>query len=217
MAIVNSLAVGKASKTAGELTFAKVRGRTIARRRIINNKSNTVLQQAQRHTFSIVSTMAAMLDQYIKANFTPTEYGSARNCFIKKNWPFLKQGYSTEVPSEMTLENVLFDVINSGAYVQYGVGIEGSLIAEINTSNRPHFNLQLIDKNYTSVSTGLISVTSGAFSYNSAVAQPRLNNGVWSVDIVGSYEPNVGDYYILCVFVDGKPIINNTGGIIKTE
>lgn len=217
MAIVNSLAVGKATKTAGELTYAKVRGRTIARRRIISNKSNTARQEAQRFTFGVVSSMAALIDPYIKQNFEPTEYGSARNCFMKRNWPYLKEGYQTDNPAEMTMATVLFDLINSGAYLQYGVNIEGSIKASFNEQNNIVYDVDFLDKGYSSVDVSFISYTNDGFLITPNATKLTLNNGVWSLHYVGTRPYTAGGFGIICIFVDGKPIANNTGAIIKTE
>lgn len=210
MAIVNSLAVGKATKTAGELTYAKVRGRTIARRRIISNKSNTAAQGAQRFTFGVVSSMAALIDPYIKQNFAPTEYGSARNCFMKRNWPFLKDGYQTDNPAEMTIQTVLHDIINAGGYIQYGVGVNGTLSAALNESDKPTFNIEIVDNGYNTVTAALLTAFSGALTLYDTIAQPRLNNGVWTLTYSVTQAPNVGNLYLMLVFVDGVPVTNNS-------
>lgn len=217
MAVVNSLAVGKATKTAGELTYAKVRGRTIARRRITSNKSNTKPQQNQRFTFGVVSSMAAIIDPYIKANFEPTEFGSARNCFIKKNWPVLKNGYSTEVPAEMSLYSVLFDLINAQGYLQFGVGFEGSLTVRNVDETNMQFSVEVIDKSYNSVETYLLNSTNRKIGIRKTTKQPTLVNGVWTATNVG-YTINSGfNFSIVLLYIDGKPVINTTGGYIKVE
>lgn len=217
MAIVNSLAVGKATKTAGELTYAKVRGRTIARRRILSNKSNTAAQEAQRFTFGVVSSMAALIDPYIKQNFAPTEYGSARNCFLKRNWPFLKDGYQTDNPAEMSFYSVIFDVINAGGYIQYGQSFEGSLGYEEVGEESHQLTFEAVDKDYKDVTlyVGNLSATQIAIAETST--KPQLVNGVWSWRAYPYDVPSWSKVLILLAFIDGKPVINNTGGYIVTN
>lgn len=211
MAIVNSLAVGKATKTAGELTYAKVRGRTIARRRITSNKSNTKAQEGQRFTFGVVSSMAAIIDPLIKQNFVPTEFGSARNCFIKKNWPFLKSGYQTDNPAEMSVFSVLFDLVNAGAYIQYGVSIEGTVSIEKVDTRQVNITFEVIDKGYKDIALYVGNFSNTQSEVFQTLQKPNLQNGVWTW-VTNAYDmPFWSNLCILFAFVDGKPIINNSG------
>lgn len=88
MAIVNSLAIGKSVKSAGNLTYKTIRGRTIASQRITQNKSNTPFQQNQRQRFAKVSASMKLLQQYIDACYEKSKYGSSRNAFFSTNKRF---------------------------------------------------------------------------------------------------------------------------------
>lgn len=88
MAVINSLAIGKSVKSAGNLTYKTVRGRTIASQRITQNKSNTLLQQLQRGHFSTVSKCVTLCQAWIDRCFEKSKYGSARNQFFKLNPDF---------------------------------------------------------------------------------------------------------------------------------
>lgn len=88
MAIINSLAIGKSVKSAGNLTYKTVRGRTIASQRITQNKSNTPFQQNQRQRFAKVSESMKLLQQYIDACYEKSKYGSSRNAFFSTNKRF---------------------------------------------------------------------------------------------------------------------------------
>lgn len=88
MAIINSLAIGKGVKSAGNLTYKTVRGRTIASQRITQNKSNTPYQQNQRQRFALVSESMKLLQQYIDACYEKSKYGSSRNAFFSTNKRF---------------------------------------------------------------------------------------------------------------------------------
>lgn len=88
MAIINSLAIGKGVKSAGNLTYKTVRGRTIASQRITKNKSNTPFQQNQRQRFAKVSESMKLLQQYIDACYEKSKYGSSRNAFFSTNKSF---------------------------------------------------------------------------------------------------------------------------------
>lgn len=85
MAIINSLAVGKSFKSAGNLTYKTVRGRTIASQRIVTNKSNTIAQGFQRSQFGTTARCMQLFLPYINNFFEKTKYGSSRNQYVKQN------------------------------------------------------------------------------------------------------------------------------------
>lgn len=87
MAIIRSLAVGKAKKSAGNLTYQTVKGRTIAREKptFVANP-NTPRQQAQRRNMrNVVAAWRAGLS-ILKPFFTAIQgFGSAYNEFVRRN------------------------------------------------------------------------------------------------------------------------------------
>lgn len=85
MAIINSLAIGKSIKSAGNLTYKTVRGRTIASQRITTNTSNTAAQGAQRSRFGSTAQCMQLFLPYVNNFFEKTKYGSARNQYVKMN------------------------------------------------------------------------------------------------------------------------------------
>lgn len=97
MAIVNSLAIGKSVKSAGNLTYKTVRGRTIASQRITTNKSNTLKQSIQRTRFSLASQAAQLIQLFINNCYDKSKYGSSRNEFMRINKMFDADGVVSEV------------------------------------------------------------------------------------------------------------------------
>lgn len=85
MAIINSLAIGKSVKSAGNLTYKTVRGRTIASQRITTNKSNTMAQSIQRSRFGVCARAAQLVQVFINNCYEKSKYGSARNAFMRIN------------------------------------------------------------------------------------------------------------------------------------
>lgn len=85
MAIINSTAIGKGTKTAGQLTYRTVRGRVIASQRITSNKSNTPAQATQRLSFKEISQALSKIGFLINRTFEKSKYGSSRNNFYKIN------------------------------------------------------------------------------------------------------------------------------------
>lgn len=84
MAIINSLAIGKSVKSAGNLTYKTVRGRTIASQRITTNRSNTAAQQMQRSSFGNSNQAMQLVLPWINSCFEKSKYGSSRNAFLKE-------------------------------------------------------------------------------------------------------------------------------------
>lgn len=97
MAIINSLAIGKSVKSAGNLTYKTVRGRTIASQRITSNKSNTLLQSSQRAHFSMCAKAATLIQTFINSCYERSKYGSARNQFMSVNKSYDGFGVVSEV------------------------------------------------------------------------------------------------------------------------
>lgn len=85
MAIINSLAIGKSFKSAGNLTYKTVRGRTIASQRITSNKSNTIAQGYQRSLFGTTARCMQLFLPYVNNFYEKTKYGSSRNQFVKQS------------------------------------------------------------------------------------------------------------------------------------
>lgn len=83
MAVINSLAIGKSVKSAGNLTYKTVRGRTIASQRITTNSSKTALQIFQRGSFSESVKSMQLVLPWVNNFFEKSKYGSARNNFLK--------------------------------------------------------------------------------------------------------------------------------------
>lgn len=97
MAIINSLAIGKSVKSAGNLTYKTVRGRTIASQRITTNKSNTMAQATQRSNFGYAAQCAQLIQTFINSCYEKSKYGSARNNFMHLNKDYSADGLLGEV------------------------------------------------------------------------------------------------------------------------
>lgn len=88
MAIINSVGVGRGEKSVGEFTYRRARGgRTIAARRVIENKSNSPAQAAQRSEFGRIGNVLSGIPKRIMEMLSvKTKYGSARNNFFERNY-----------------------------------------------------------------------------------------------------------------------------------
>lgn len=124
MAIVRSLAVGKAVNSAGNLTYQTVKGRTIAREKPVHvHNPNTPAQQAQRSKMSNI--VAAWREWFFQMApyFTVIQgYGSSYNEFVKRNihlaeLPWFEDGVFKEARAR-------------GAYISTGKYSQNSLASQ---------------------------------------------------------------------------------------
>lgn len=170
MAIIDSTAVGKGFKSAGQLTYRKVRGRVIASQRVTTNKSNTAKQAEQRLSFKQISKALALIGPYLNAAFPKTQYGSSRNYFYKNYKEILHK--ATALATAQTPYDVMKALVEAELPIfvvgsQAGVNVpEG---AEGNTCTSLSINYTLITGReegeafiYTFPKTGGISITQGS-------------------------------------------------------
>lgn len=87
MAIINSLAIGKARGSAGNLTYATIEGRTIARSRVTSVRNpNTAAQQLQRGSMALVVKLYRSIGSVCSRTFTVRKkYTSVYNQFVSMN------------------------------------------------------------------------------------------------------------------------------------
>lgn len=85
MAIVNSLAIGRARKSAGNITYRTVRGRCIASQKVSAAGTRVTTLSPTQALFSLVNTFMQTHGTDIDVSFNKSEYGSQRNYFFTKN------------------------------------------------------------------------------------------------------------------------------------
>ena len=94
MAIINSMGVGRAKKSMGNVTYRTVRGRTIGSQKVSASGAVTRVptagQSSRRVVFSLISRFAALHSSDIKVSFDRTRYGSERNYFMRVNYDALR-------------------------------------------------------------------------------------------------------------------------------
>lgn len=156
MAIINSLAIGKSVKSAGNLTYKTVRGRTIASQRITQNKSNTLPQQIQREKFKMVSQSMLLFRSYIEKCYEKSKYGSIRNSFFKQNPNFTLGGQVGEILEGLvTLTDGFFQAIErpEGAQRQLHFLSSGSLPCLVSMDIEELPTVSVLSKSYTNVNS----------------------------------------------------------------
>ena len=107
MAIINSMGVGRAHKSAGNMTYRTVRGRTIGSQKIMSatTRMPTDAQSEKQKVFGLISIFMAAHASSINQSFDKTKYGSERNYFMKVNYSGLYDALS-DVPADATLATI---------------------------------------------------------------------------------------------------------------
>lgn len=177
MAIIHSLAIGKSVKSAGNLTYKTVRGRTIASQRIISNKSNTARQQNQREHFAKVSASMSLLQQYISACYEPSKFGSPRNAFFSRNKNFTLGGLVGEVAEGVVpLSDGMLSSLTAEPISQLSLLSNGSLPGFITIKYKKVANYKYGENTYDSIRV-IEDLASGNYNeafYTFTFAKPIL-------------------------------------------
>lgn len=92
MAIINSMGVGRARGSMGNVTYRTVRGRTISSQRIMPGMPGAVTrvpsaaQSKRQNVFALINRFMALHGESIDESFNKSKYGSQRNYFMKVNY-----------------------------------------------------------------------------------------------------------------------------------
>lgn len=119
MAVINSVGVGRGSKSIGEFTYRYTRGRTIASRRITRNTSKTPAQVGRRGAFGSFVWKFSPYKWFFSDGYEKTKHGSSFNQFIHVNRELLgKPPYYSEVdkkliPNGTRLYNLISAIIGN--------------------------------------------------------------------------------------------------------
>lgn len=168
--IVNSVGVGAGRKSAGEFTYRRSRGRTIAAQRILKNSSNTAAQNTQRELFGVFGKVARLFAPFLNLSFDKTKYGSARNNFLKQNVPAF-------VPYAKQNDGV--GTINEGdSIVEYFLG----MLSEANIPVAMGSGSNLVNASY--------SMNSKAATINVVTAEAIAVGDKIDIVFAGSYAMN---------------------------
>lgn len=102
MAVINSVGVGRGSKSVGEFTYRYTRGRTIASHRITKNTSKTPAQVGRRGAFGSFVWMFSPYKWFFSDGYEKTKHGSSFNQFVHVNRELLgKSPYNSEVNKKL--------------------------------------------------------------------------------------------------------------------
>lgn len=181
MAIINSLAIGKSVKSAGNLTYKTVRGRTIASQRITQNKSNTPFQQNQRQLFAKVSESMKLLQQYIDVCYEKSKYGSSRNAFFSVNKRFTLGNLVGEIVEGIVpLSDGMLSALTEEPIRQLSILSSGSLAGFLSIKYKEVANYKYGENTYGSLRV-IEDLNSG--DYNEAAYTFSFSNPVRYSDV----------------------------------
>lgn len=115
MAVINSVGVGRGSKSVGEFTYRYTRGRTIASRRITKNTSKTPAQVGRRGAFGSFVWMFSPYKWFFSDGYEKTKHGSSFNQFVHVNRELLgKSPYNSEVNKKLIPNGArLYSLLNA--------------------------------------------------------------------------------------------------------
>lgn len=181
MAIINSLAIGKSVKSAGNLTYKTVRGRTIASQRITQNKSNTAAQQEQRSHFGGVATSMKLIQQYIGTCYEKSKYGSSRNAFFKMNKNFTFGGlYGELAEGVVTLSDAMLSALAGEPVSQLSIVSNGSLAGFLSIKYKTIPNYKYGDNTYNNLR---VILGEDGSSYNQGMYDFQFSAAVKRTDL----------------------------------
>lgn len=231
MAVINSVGVGRGEKSVGEFTYRRARGgRTIAARRIIENKSNTPAQAAQRSEFGRIGNVLSGIPKRIMEMLSAkTKYGSARNNFFERNYGGLSvlsegdSGLSSDFSLAARLNNFATSSMQSSdIYIMPVVGDlqpnsesisgAGTASASISASVRMREGIKKVELGIIAVNAVSESISVSQPLDLQFVAQP---DGTYKADnvsgVVVSYNPSTGEAsYVIQLNTYVKGVLSTT-------
>lgn len=107
MAIINSMGIGRARKSMGNVTYRTVRGRTVGsqKRGAVGGaatRGEGLVLSKQQALFGMTSMYMQAHADDIEVSFNKSKYGSQRNYFVRKNKTALFDALSTLATTAMT-------------------------------------------------------------------------------------------------------------------
>ena len=178
MAIINSMGVGRAKKSMGNVTYRTIRGRTIgSQKRSGATTRATFLTRAQA-LFGMVSMFMQAHASDIEVSFNKSQYGSQRNYFFRINKAALEEALSPLLPNVMAnatyptvseVENAITSYATKNPTAIFRVKLSGFenvyLTGSWMSSDNP------ISGGATDgLGTGSVNTTAGETSYDAPIA-----------------------------------------------
>lgn len=113
MAIINSVALGRARGTIDNIVYSVVNGRTVARRIPSRRSPATLAQRRSAALFTLIQFYTAAHRRTIKATFSKSPYGSAANQFVSLNYNAFREALAALTDSFMAGTPVTLAALNA--------------------------------------------------------------------------------------------------------
>lgn len=206
MAIISSLAIGKARNSAGNLTFSTIKGRTIAREKptyVRNPKTPKQMKQRNK-----MSALVALWRQHLsvcKPYFTVIKgYGSAYNEAIRLNMSIAEDlNYNRE---NNTVDLAAGVVVSNGKFGANSLGVTigdmGAFTLKIN-DNQLKETVQIGDQFVLLSAAG---VNGEIESYITEVSEDNIQDITDSIFQPSDGLPDPGDLYALLYYSSSRNI-----------
>lgn len=196
MAVINSVGVGRGSKSVGEFTYRYTRGRTIASRRITKNTSKTPAQVGRRGAFGSFVWMFSPYKWFFSDGYEKTKHGSSFNQFVHVNRELLgKSPYNSEVnkkliPNGTQLWNLFRTIFNSSvSHLKYATyGTLNFVNTSVDSNNQYAYNTMsgtLYTEDFKGITVTINSVFSDGRTF---VKEINLYNNGENPDFLKTYD-----------------------------
>lgn len=242
MAIISSVALGKAQKSVGNVTFQHYYGKTVAKQKVVRNPAYkpTTKQIEQRNRMYYAFKFLNAWDGLTDMLFVRSKWGTKRNNFLKLNYPAIS-AYSNDQESIILpqsgfnvnlLNLMLTQFTNYNLPVFIAKGVDASINAGLfvikyeGGASALSGSLHIVDAGFTKVrarliyfSTAQASPYSGSAPLQVSVWQDlTLTSGTWNAPVFSISVPHEAAEtlgYIYQIMIDDTPCtINATGANI---
>lgn len=246
MAIISSVALGKAQKSLGNVTFQHYYGKTVAKQKVVRNPNYkpSTKQELQRARMYFAFKFANAWDGLSDMLFVRSKWGTKRNNFLKLNYPaiadYVNAHENLTLPQSGAYLSLLYSLINDfSAYnkpVYAAKGIDAGINCYIHKGDYAEgkspfsFNLTVTDALYKKIRFRLLyfigTETTAPYTgqtplnsttwYDLTLASGIWTSGLKTFDVSHTVNQTLG--FIFDIEIDDTPCtINVTGASADPE
>lgn len=237
MAIISSVALGKAQKSIGNVTFQRYYGKTVAKQKIVRNTSYvpSSKQELQRARMKYVFQFGNVWDGLADMLFVRSKWGTKRNNWVKSNYPaisaYVNDNESLILPNQGNNVSLIELMINkfttygNPVYVAKGTNASLNITASsgdyVNGGTPVVFGLNVVDNAFKKIQYRIL------YAFNQSTASPypgaapilssswkdlTLADGVWTapeITVTVFHAVPITFAYIFQVMIDDMPATIN--------
>lgn len=240
MAIISSVALGKAQKSLGNVTFQHYFGKTVAKQKVVRNPNYkpSTKQELQRARMYFAFKFANAWDGLSDMLFVRSKWGTKRNNFLKLNYPtfadYVNEHENLIIPQSGHFVNLLYRMITDfGTYskpVFIAKGIDAALTIKITLEQYSAgatslaWEATVVDALYTKMKIRILYATTDVVTapYDgpaplqaTAWNDMTLSNGIWTSPALSlniAHTTNLIGAFVFQVMIDDMPCTINALG-----